>query len=733
MMEQEIEKKPQEFHLPIELKTVLKAVKLKFLWLVALAILSVGIGAAAALFFGTQNYRTATVLMYQPIESFVTDTFRIYQGMGEGTDLSYEHGAGLVKTDSRSKSLYSQVSLVKTLPNLERLRQELELNRSLSQVGSSIDVDYSNDSNLMLISGKSESAVGSMLIANTMRDIFLESSNRMVAQDLETRMRNLQMQYDAATTALEAAQKEFREFSANFNIRDIGVENQKAVNEIMNLELSLPKSKQQIETLRLQIEKINLAISTATDTEEEYRRQQEAEAQALALELEALAAAEQAAEQAALAQKQQAAEASAADPAAASTSPSAPSAPSASTGDSLQPAISRTSQIGQITEYQSEYSALSDYIKLTTIKLLEKELDLIAVESAYSINKEQYAHLVEKYKDLPEISQKYTSLAGLLASLEAETRGLEKVLSQFEIITRTEYSDFFIVSDAEIPLFPQASNRKLIAAAGAVVSFLIGFSFLLLGIVLDTRLKSTGDAVQKLQKRVLGEFPFERSARKLLPVGQAESSQIERYRILARPLRKAFTDRNVVFLMTSAAAGEGKSTTAINLAAVYGRQDERVLLIDAQIRRTQEDSLLRTLLIPPGEGELDKPLKGLGEYLSYQVFDYDEIITQTQLPGVDMIVGLDVAVIPDLLQSARMQELMDALKEQYTVIIIEGPPVAESVDTEILSYYSDTIILVSACGMLNPEKIRRAIKRLENAECPMEGLILTKVLPAFLT
>jgi len=93
MMEQEIEKKPQEFHLPIELKTVLKAVKLKFLWLVALAILSVGIGVAAALFFGTQNYRTATVLMYQPIESFVTDTFRIYQGMGEGTDLSYEHGA----------------------------------------------------------------------------------------------------------------------------------------------------------------------------------------------------------------------------------------------------------------------------------------------------------------------------------------------------------------------------------------------------------------------------------------------------------------------------------------------------------------------------------------------------------------------------------------------------------------------------------------------------------------
>ncbi len=680
-MEQEIEKKPQEFHLPIELKTVLKAVKLKFLWLFALAILSVGIGVAAALFFGTQNYKTATVLMYQPIESFVTDTFRIYQGMGEGTDLSYEHGAGLVKTDSRSKSLYSQVSLVKTLPNLERLRQELELNRSLSQIGSGINVDYSNDSNLMFISGESESAIGAMLMANTMCDIFLESSNRMVSQDLQTRMRNLQMQYEAAKTALEGARKEFREFSTKYNIRDVGVENQKAVNEIINLELSLPQGKQQIETMKKQIEKINLAISVATDTEEEYRQQQAAEAEQAALELEQLAAAQQAA----LELAQQMAEDAEAGLPADRTAPAAPS------GDLLQPTAARSSQIGQITEYQSEYSALSDYIKLTTVKLLEKELDLIAAESAYSINKEQYEYLVEKYKNLPEISQQYTTLSGLLSSLEAETRGLEKVLSQFEILTKTEYSDFFIVSDAEIPLYPQASNRKLIAAAGAVLSFLIGFSFLLLGIVLDTRLKSSGDAVQKLQKRVLGEFPYERPARKLLPVGQAESSQIERYRILARPLRKAFTDRSVVYLVTSAAAGEGKSTTAINLAAVYGRQDERVLLIDAQIRQTQEDSLLRTLLIPPGEGEFDKPLKGLGEYLSYQVFDYDEIVTQTQLPGVDMIVGLDIAVVPDLLQSARMQGTDGFPQARYTFIIIEGPPVVESVDTEILSYYSDTL------------------------------------------
>ena len=97
-----------------------------------------------------------------------------------------------------------------------------------------------------------------------------------------------------------------------------------------------------------------------------------------------------------------------------------------------------------------------------------------------------------------------------------------------------------------------------------------------------------------------------------------------------------------------------------------------------------------------------------------------------------MIARKGEAVIPDLLQSARMRELMDALKEQYSVIIIEGPPVHDCVDSDILASYADSILFVTACDYLKPDAILRAMKRMQKTTAHFEGIILTKVRPVYL-
>jgi len=176
--------------------------------------------------------------------------------------------------------------------------------------------------------------------------------------------------------------------------------------------------------------------------------------------------------------------------------------------------------------------------------------------------------------------------------------------------------------------------------------------------------------------------------------------------------------------VTSAAKGEGKSTTIINLATVFGRQDEHVLVIDAQIRKTKSPSPFHPYCMKDSSNTQPK---GLGEYLSYKVASSEEIISQTILPGVDMILKNEEAIIPDLLQSARMSELMQELKQLYSIIIIEGPAVNECVDSEILTNYCDATLFVTSCDSLRPPAIQKALSRLKNTNIPPQGIILTNI------
>jgi Mrp family chromosome partitioning ATPase len=68
----------------------------------------------------------------------------------------------------------------------------------------------------------------------------------------------------------------------------------------------------------------------------------------------------------------------------------------------------------------------------------------------------------------------------------------------------------------------------------------------------------------------------------------------------------------------------------------------------------------------------------------------------------------------------------------YSVIIIEGPPIQDCVDSDILSSYADSILFVTASDMLRPDKIQMAIKRMQNTPATLEGIILTKVRPIYM-
>ncbi|AEV30023.1 ATPase involved in chromosome partitioning [Sphaerochaeta pleomorpha str. Grapes] len=750
-MAEEMALKQEEFRLPLELKTVLKTLRQKWVWILIICILALPVGAISALLLGTQKYEATTVLFYQPIESYVPDTFKIYQSVGEGTELSYEQGAGLVKQDASDTSLWNKVNMVKTLPNLEELRRELSVAKTLDQLGSSISVDVARDTNLMFISATSEDPEQAKLLANTIRDIFLSNNNSMISNEIQDRLVTLKMQFASATNELATAKSEFKKFIELHNIRDIATESPKYASELVDLELSLEKNKQQVEIYRQRVEKIQEAIKTANMSDiEEQKRQTEAKSVGLTSD-EANNKIQQ------ISQKIDEIKANSTNPI---EEERLQTLYEIAENDYVRGLITRSEYETAKYNYESfmashQYSAeietlkaetekvrsmtivgggdsvaSSEYLKLVRVMLLDNQLELIKLEMQYEVDQKRYDFLSKNYINLPELNQNYIVLTGRVASLEAETRGLEKVLTQFKIVAEKDHSDFYVISNAEVPLLPQDSNRKLIAVVAAFMVFLIGFSALLILVITDQRIKSAGDAKQKLQKPVIAVFPFEKHTELLLPDKTKESEHIERYRILARPLRLKYPKSGATFLITSTADGEGKSTLAINLAMVFGRQDEHVLVIDAQIRKTDYESPFKPYNLNLGSDSVEKKA-GLGEYLSFKVADSADLITQTSLSGVDMIIREGEAVVPDLLQSSRMRELMEELKQQYSIIIIEGPPVGDTVDSEILANYADAILYVTACDMLKPNQITQSLSRLGSTRIPLEGIVLTKVMPVY--
>jgi len=254
-----------------------------------------------------------------------------------------------------------------------------------------------------------------------------------------------------------------------------------------------------------------------------------------------------------------------------------------------------------------------------------------------------------------------------------------------------------------------------VAAAGSMLGFLLVLALELL----DTTIRTRAELELKLGIPVLGLLPHEPRAVER-EIGRADSSLIEKFRMLARTVRRLAPDRGARILVTSAMHGEGTTLVAANLALCLGRRDERVLLVCTEVRPEHDRSELRGLIFAD-----DSPEQGLGEYLSYQVDEIDDVLWPTVLPGVECLPRVGEAVIPEMLASNRMKELLDELSKRYTVILLDAPPLMPYVDA--LAERCDAALLVVRSRTCTVATLRKAVKKLETASAQIVGAVLNDV------
>ena len=191
----------------------------------------------------------------------------------------------------------------------------------------------------------------------------------------------------------------------------------------------------------------------------------------------------------------------------------------------------------------------------------------------------------------------------------------------------------------------------------------------------------------------------------------------EAYKTLRTNVRFFLRDeRCKKICITSGASGEGKSITLINLAISVAEAGNKVLLIDADMRRPAMARLL-----------VEKATPGLSNVLA-GISSWDESIRKDMYPNLDILFSGDVPPNPsELLSSDRMQQLMDEMAGRYDYILVDTPPVNVVSDACIIANLLDGVLLLARKDRSRKDDIKRAVDALRLTGAKVLGFILNGV------
>ena len=179
-----------------------------------------------------------------------------------------------------------------------------------------------------------------------------------------------------------------------------------------------------------------------------------------------------------------------------------------------------------------------------------------------------------------------------------------------------------------------------------------------------------------------------------------------------------FTGKNVKTIMfTSCFSNEGKSDVTFQLCQEIGNMGKRVLLIDADIRKSAYVSRYR----------IKQKVNGLSQYLSGQLAK-EFLIYQTNFLNVDIIFAGPMAPNPsELLEEEAFRELLAEVRGYYDYIIIDTPPVGSVIDAAIIAKESDGAVLVIESERVSYKVAQKSMEQLEKTGCKILGAVLNKV------
>lgn len=269
------------------------------------------------------------------------------------------------------------------------------------------------------------------------------------------------------------------------------------------------------------------------------------------------------------------------------------------------------------------------------------------------------------------------------------------------------------------PISPNVMQNVLLAAAAGLV--LAGGVVLLLE-YLDDTVKNVEDVQREMGVSALSSIARIRSVRKpgdaLITLKYPRSPIAEEYRTLRTNLRYAGIENpGGALLITSANPGEGKTTTAANLAIAMAEAGKRVALLDADMRRPGVSRIF--------DLENERGLTSL--FLDEPVL-LEDVLLSTGVNGLKVLPSGEPPPNPaEMLESRRMTEILQMLRQQFDVVIVDSPPALVVADASILASRCSGALLVVDSGRTRTEAARKVIETLKRSQVQVLGVVLNRL------
>jgi polysaccharide biosynthesis transport protein len=338
--------------------------------------------------------------------------------------------------------------------------------------------------------------------------------------------------------------------------------------------------------------------------------------------------------------------------------------------------------------------------------------------------------LADQKNEALNLSQKAVEYTGLYRETQSGKEMYALLLKRFKetsIAENLKADNIRMVDKAEVPNTP-IKPRKLLNLLATVLLGLgisLGMAFLLE--YLDDSIGLPEDIQRHVQIPFMGLVPLHEAKAQL--AGAAKTApQLEAFLAPRSPVSEAYRGirTNILFspaetkpqvlLVSSAAAQEGKTTTAANIAIVMAQYGYRVVLIDCDFHRPQVGKLFG---ISQEQGMTDL-LSGSKELR--------EAVCGTVIPNLSVIPsGLTPPNPSEMLGSDRMHALLELLRQHFDKIIIDSSPLNAVTDALVASSAVDSVVLVVRAGVTNCKKAKSAVEKLKNIGTPVLGAVLNGV------